>query len=60
MMVLMICNVILFGITTYKIWKIKRETAVLQNSDSCRHSQLDKDKQRFEKIQILLCTNDFY
>lgn len=47
MMVLMICNMVLFGITAFKIFRIKQETAVLQNSDSCRHSQLDKDKQRY-------------
>lgn len=42
--IIMIVNVILYGITAYTIYKVKKETAIVRTGDSKRHSNADKDR----------------
>ncbi|XP_077293111.1 G-protein coupled receptor Mth2-like [Arctopsyche grandis] len=46
-MIIIISNLVMFAMTTFKIISIKRETAMLRTGDSARHQQFDKNKQRF-------------
>lgn len=39
-------NVVLFGITTWKIKEIQKDTAMLKKQDSRRHATYETDKQR--------------
>ncbi|XP_073972397.1 G-protein coupled receptor Mth2-like isoform X2 [Rhodnius prolixus] len=48
-MALLICaNMVLFGVTAYRIWSTSRETAALNRGDSRRHS----DKQENERFKL--------
>ncbi|XP_060521062.1 G-protein coupled receptor Mth2-like isoform X6 [Cylas formicarius] len=51
--ILIIINVTLFGLTAYKIRKVKKETSMLKQNDSKRHSY-EKDKQKFNLFLKLL------
>ncbi|CAK1551200.1 unnamed protein product [Leptosia nina] len=44
---IVICNVVLFTITAYRIRSIKQETAILKGVESARSDKLKKDKQRY-------------
>lgn len=45
-LVLVVCNVILFSVTAYRIRSIRQETAILKSAESSRSDKLKKDKQR--------------
>ncbi|XP_063383815.1 G-protein coupled receptor Mth2-like isoform X2 [Cydia fagiglandana] len=46
-LVLVLCNTILFSVTAHRIRSIKQETAILKSSESARSDRLKKDKQRY-------------
>ncbi|XP_072949346.1 G-protein coupled receptor Mth2-like [Epargyreus clarus] len=46
-LVLVVCNVVLFSVTAYRIRSIRQETAILKSSESSRSDKLKKDKQRY-------------
>ncbi|XP_028166056.1 neurofibromin-like [Ostrinia furnacalis] len=46
-LILVVCNVVLFSITSYRIRSIRQETAILKGSESARSDKLKKDKQRY-------------
>ncbi|KAL4716703.1 hypothetical protein ACJJTC_004822 [Scirpophaga incertulas] len=46
-LVLVVCNVVLFSVTSYRIRSIRQETAILKGSESARSDRLQKDKQRY-------------
>lgn len=57
--IILIVNIILYSITAYKIFQVQKETSVIRNGDSQRHSRIDADKDRYVQtlssrlIQIL-------
>lgn len=51
--IIMIVNVVLYSITAYTIYKVQRETSVIRNGDSQRHSTVDSDKDRWAKMSLL-------
>ncbi|CAB3261606.1 unnamed protein product [Arctia plantaginis] len=46
-LVLVVCNVIFFAVTAYRIRSIRQETAILKSSESSRSDKLKRDKQRY-------------
>lgn len=44
--IILIVNIALYSITAYKIYKVQRETSVIRNGDSQKHSKVDADKDR--------------
>ncbi|CAK1580414.1 unnamed protein product [Parnassius mnemosyne] len=46
-LVLVVCNVVLFSVTAHRIRSIKQETAILKGAESARSDKLTKDKQRY-------------
>ncbi|RVE50886.1 hypothetical protein evm_004453 [Chilo suppressalis] len=46
-LVLVVCNVVLFTVTSYRIRSIHQETAILKGSESARSDKLKRDKQRY-------------
>ncbi|CAH2048684.1 unnamed protein product, partial [Iphiclides podalirius] len=46
-LVLVVCNVVLFSVTAHRIRSIKQETAILKGSESARSDKLMRDKQRY-------------
>lgn len=44
--VIIIINIVLYSITAYKIFQVQRETSVIRNGDSQKHSKMDADKDR--------------
>lgn len=51
--IIMIVNVVLYSITALKIYKVQRETSVIRKGDSQKHSTIDSDKDRWEKMSFL-------
>lgn len=45
-LVLVVCNTVLFAVTAHRIRTIRQETAILKGSESARSDRLKKDKQR--------------
>ncbi|XP_045536560.1 G-protein coupled receptor Mth2 [Papilio machaon] len=46
-LVLVVCNVVLFSVTAHRIRSIRQETAILKGAESARSDKLKRDKQRF-------------
>nr|QZD25057.1 GPCR24 [Spodoptera exigua] len=46
-LILVICNVVFFTVTAYRIRSIRQETAILKGAESSRSDKLKKDKQRY-------------
>ncbi|XP_073957023.1 G-protein coupled receptor Mth2-like isoform X2 [Choristoneura fumiferana] len=46
-LILVVCNTVLFSVTAHRIRSIKQETAILKGSESARSDRLKKDKQRY-------------
>lgn len=44
--IILIINIALYSITAYKIYKVQKETSVIRNGDSQKHSKVDADKDR--------------
>lgn len=44
--VILTINIALYSITAYKIYKVQRETSVIRNGESQKHSKVDADKDR--------------
>jgi hypothetical protein len=47
--IILIINIVLYSITAYRIWHVQKETSVIRNGDSQKHSKMDADKDRCEK-----------
>lgn len=45
--IILAINIALYSITAYKIYKVQKETSVIRNGDSQRHSKIDADKDRY-------------
>jgi G protein-coupled receptor Mth (Methuselah protein) len=45
-MMIITVNISLYSITAYKIYKVQRETSVIRNGESQKHSKMDADKDR--------------
>jgi hypothetical protein len=44
--IIMIVNIVLYSITAYRIWKVQKETSVIRNGDSQKHSKMEADTDR--------------
>lgn len=44
--IIMIVNIVLYSITAYWIWKVQKETSVIRNGDSQKHSKMEADTDR--------------
>lgn len=54
--IIMIINIILYSVTAYKIWRVQKETSVIRNGDSQKHSKMEADTDRWVKmLKIVLC-----
>lgn len=45
--IILIINITLYSITAWKIYQVQRETSVIRNGESQKHSKIDADKDRF-------------
>jgi G protein-coupled receptor Mth (Methuselah protein) len=54
--ILMIINVVLYSVTAYRIWTVQKETSVIRNGDSQRHSKMDADTDRQGSANICIDT----
>ncbi|KAJ2949206.1 hypothetical protein O0L34_g6152 [Tuta absoluta] len=46
-LILVVCNVVLFVITAHRIRSIRQETAILKSSESSRSDKINRDKERY-------------
>lgn len=44
--VIIFINIALYSITAYKIFQVQKETSVMRNGDSQKHTKMDADKDR--------------
>lgn len=51
---ILIINITLYSITAYKIFRVQKETSVIRNGESQKHSKIDADKDRLEWEYFLL------
>lgn len=47
--IIMIINIVLYSVTAYKIWRVQKETSVIRNGDSQKHSKMEADTDRWAK-----------
>lgn len=45
--IIMIINIVLYSVTAYRIWNVQKETAVIRNGDSQKHSKMEADTDRW-------------
>ncbi|KAG5681897.1 hypothetical protein PVAND_011303 [Polypedilum vanderplanki] len=45
--IIMVINVVLYSVTAYRIWTVQKETSVIRNGESQKHSKMDADTDRF-------------
>lgn len=44
--VIMTINIILYSVTAYRIWRVQKETSVIRNGESQKHSKMEADTDR--------------
>ena len=49
--IIMIINIVLYSVTAYRIWNVQKETAVIRNGDSQKHSKMEADTDRFVQMR---------
>lgn len=44
--IIMMINIVLYSVTAYRIWKVQKETSVIRNGESQKHSKMEADTDR--------------
>lgn len=45
--IILVVNIVLYSVTAFKIYKVQKETSVIRNGESQKHSKIDADKDRW-------------